>query len=154
MFKNECPWSVSSPHPLSLIFRAESIRAYQALRLLLVPSQSSKDNIQVDGETLNKFETHDGKLIPAIEFFDQLEIYPGEHFQKIKWNKPIWLPRLHRIQTHPLQENTQKNRYTLLSNGRSHTLLQSSHRPTHNKKKQLDPSCSLTTNLETKKLNL
>jgi len=76
-----CKFSLS---PISLIFRAKSIRAYQALRLLLVPPPSSKDSIQVNGETLNKFETHDGKLIPAIEFFDQLEIYPGEHFEKIK----------------------------------------------------------------------
>jgi len=70
-----------------LIFRAESVRAYQTLRLLLVPPPSSKDNIQVNGETFNKFEESDGQLTPAIDFFDQSEIYPGKHFQKYNKNR-------------------------------------------------------------------
>ncbi|KAF8742315.1 hypothetical protein AX14_005185 [Amanita brunnescens Koide BX004] len=43
--------------------------ARQALNLLLIPSQSDDDSVQ-----------------PAIEFFDQLEIYPGSklaHFKRI-----------------------------------------------------------------------
>lgn len=44
-------------------------RAYQALRLLLIPPQGTGKKSNGDTDT--------NKAIPAIEFFDQLEIYPG-----------------------------------------------------------------------------
>ena len=49
--RQQCPVSM-------LLIRSRSAR--QALNLLLIPSQSDDDSVQ-----------------PAIEFFDQLEIYPG-----------------------------------------------------------------------------
>jgi len=148
MFKNECPWSVRCLLFLSLISWIESIRAYQALRLLLVPPPSSKDNIQVNGKALNKPGTSDGKLIPAIDFFGQLEIYPGKHFLKNRYDflisigsKLTHFKRIHKQTGIPYSQMVGLPLCSKVHNTQLTT-------------KKMGSSCSLTTNIETKKLNL
>ncbi|KAF5348307.1 hypothetical protein D9756_010538 [Leucocoprinus leucothites] len=57
--------------------------AYQALRLLLIPPPPSSSNLKANGKASSKSKE---EVTPAIEFFNQLEIYPGSkltHFRKV-----------------------------------------------------------------------
>ena len=69
----------------------------------MIPSQSDGDDAQ-----------------PAVEFFDQLEIYPGtdiisRHSVRILKKKNA----ISRLQTRSFQTDTQEDRYTVLTDGKS-----------------------------------
>lgn len=56
-------------------------RAREALRLIRIPASSS-----VGKDTTNVPDTDRAESLPAIQFFDQLEIYPGSkiaHFKQL-----------------------------------------------------------------------
>lgn len=112
---------------------SKTTRARQALTLLLLQAKEE--------------EKDEKQTVKAIEFFDQLEIYPGTFPLRFALGVPKDPLTLNRLQADTLQKVTQEDWNTILGDGKP-TLFSVAERL------QFLPSCSSTMSTGTKRLSL
>lgn len=98
---------VSAYSGLKLSIISLLLRAKQALDRLIMPPSKAEPN-----ESPKK----------AIEFFDQMEIYPGTLYIyiAIAWNSNKITITSGRVKDKAFSRDTQEDEHTILANGRSH----------------------------------